>query len=339
MLGNGIYTSIDIYTMKKNELKSEENIHYIDKDFKSTVKLVFNKYDYLIFIMATGIVIRSIKDLISDKSKDPAIIVADEKGVNIISLLSGHIGGANYMSEYIGELINARPIITTATDINNKLAPDILLLRYNLKFKDFKALKNMTRDILDDEKVYIYSDTLLEEIEDKSYIFKDQLEDIKKENNIIIISNKHKQNFSSSYKNMVIARAKNLVVGIGCKKNKSFEEIYDKLKYLFNINNLSMDSIRIFSTIDVKKSEKGLINLANHFKKDIKIINRDDVLKIEDDFNGSDFVKKTIGVKSVCEPTAYIASKKNGRMLVNKTSLDGITIAVYEEKITFTKTR
>jgi cobalt-precorrin 5A hydrolase len=74
----------------------------------------FNKYSGHIFIMSTGIVVRVIAPLIQNKTKDPAIVVIDDLGKHAISLLSGHLGGANALTLQVAEIIGARPVITTA---------------------------------------------------------------------------------------------------------------------------------------------------------------------------------------------------------------------------------
>ena len=84
--------------------------------------------------MATGIVVRAIAPLIISKFSDPAILVMDEKGNNIISLLSGHMGGANEMTLYISDLINSNPVITTATDVNKKSSLDMIAKKLNASY-------------------------------------------------------------------------------------------------------------------------------------------------------------------------------------------------------------
>ena len=83
-------------------------------------------YDGLIFVMATGIVVRTLAPHLMSKLLDPAVLVMDDGGRNIISLLSGHIGGANRLTAYLARELEANPVITTATDVNNLLAPDVV---------------------------------------------------------------------------------------------------------------------------------------------------------------------------------------------------------------------
>ena len=87
------------------------------------------------------------------------------------------------------------------------------------------------------------------------------------------------------------------------------------------------------STVDVKENEQGLIDASNFLGLDLEIISRDEIKKIQDQFEGSDFVEKNIGVRAVSEPVALLSSTGNGKFLVMKEKYDGITISIYEEEM------
>lgn len=91
------------------------NFESFDSVYDLTSKL-FNQMDALVFICATGIAVRAIAPLIKSKLTDPAVIVCDETGQFAISLLSGHVGGANQLTKEIAQVIDAVPVITTASD-------------------------------------------------------------------------------------------------------------------------------------------------------------------------------------------------------------------------------
>ena len=128
----------DAFFIKKDNDYKNEQIIVVNKSLKEFVSEIFDKYDYLIFIMATGIVVRTIAPLVVSKFSDPAILVMDEKGHNIISLLSGHMGGANEMTLYISNLINSNPVITTATDVNKKSSLDMIAKSLNAHIDNFR---------------------------------------------------------------------------------------------------------------------------------------------------------------------------------------------------------
>ncbi|MDE6004987.1 MAG: cobalt-precorrin 5A hydrolase, partial [Oscillospiraceae bacterium] len=115
--------------------------------------------------MATGIVVRVIADLIKSKDTDPAVIVLDQQGKFVISLLSGHLGGANALTSTIAEVLGAIPVITTATDIENMIAFDNFAKNNNLIIENLKNLKYISSAMLEHEKITVFSDFALQEFD------------------------------------------------------------------------------------------------------------------------------------------------------------------------------
>ena len=150
--------------LKNNNVSSYTMSKYISDsrmkaftDLKETVKTHFSD-DAIIFVGATGIAIRSIAPYVKDKFSDPAVLVIDELGRYVISLLSGHVGGANELAEYIGGALGATPIITTATDINGAFAVDVFAKKHNLIISSRKLAKDVSAALLDKKAVDIDSD-------------------------------------------------------------------------------------------------------------------------------------------------------------------------------------
>ena len=102
---------------------------------------MFEQMDAILFISASGIAVRSIAPYVQDKTKDPAIVVMDEKGVFAISLMSGHLGGANELTGVLANLTGAVPVITTATDVNGRFAVDVFAKKNHCAISDMKISK------------------------------------------------------------------------------------------------------------------------------------------------------------------------------------------------------
>jgi cobalamin biosynthesis protein CbiG len=94
-------------------------------ELKDLVRDIFNRYEGLVFIMASGIVVRMIADLITDKYHDPAVVPVDDACRYAISPLSGHEGGANDLTWKVAALLGAEPVITTASDTNRRIVMGI----------------------------------------------------------------------------------------------------------------------------------------------------------------------------------------------------------------------
>ena len=127
----------------------------------SLMEEIFQTSDRILCIMATGIVVRTIAPFIVHKSADPAVVVMDERANFAISLLSGHLGGANEWTEELAKLTGATSVITTATDVNSIPAPDVLARKLALTVDSFDALVSTNAALVNGEKVYYYLDVSL----------------------------------------------------------------------------------------------------------------------------------------------------------------------------------
>ena len=320
----------EVYITNKllNNLKeNKESLNVIDGKLSDFMPYLFKHYDYLIFIMATGIVVRSIANEIKSKFHDPAIIVIDEKGKNVISLLSGHMGGANEMTNYISHILNANPVITTATDVNEKTSLDMIAKKLNAHIDNFKEnVKEVNSLIVNGGQVGVFIDGNYD-IDKRGLIIIENLNEFHrydKLDKIIYITNKQDTEIKDSRIIKVIP--KDIVIGMGCRKDTPYNDINNSLDDLLSKFNIDKNSIAKIGSVEVKKNEKGIIQLAKKLKVPFKIITLEEIKKIEDKFQKSEFVKKSIGVYCVAEPVAYILSNNN--LIVEKHKYKGITFSI-----------
>ncbi len=321
------YRDSVLYINDRFDVKGER-IRQISGGIGKLIPSIFSEYKCLIFIMATGIVVRSIAPHLENKAKDPAVIVMDEGGRNVISLLSGHLGRANEITLDIAKILNSNPVITTASDVNNSLAVDTLAIKLNCIIENLKDATKITAHIVNGERVGILSRNHLKMKLPHNVVVINNNSDIEGLKGIIQITN---ENGAITNKvDTVLLRPRNIIIGIGCKKGKTEEEIIRAVRISLDRVNKSELSIKHIATIDVKKDEKGILDTADYFKVPIIIVPSEDIKSIEDRFKTSDFVKKSIGVGAVAEPVALISSS-NGNLILEKSKYDGITIAIVEE--------
>ena len=300
-------TDCDVFTISKF---MKEKTLLIENGLQNFFEKNLLKYDTFLFITASGIAVRTIAPFIKSKDKDPAVLTMDEEGNFIISLLSGHLGGANEAAKILGEITGAVPVISTASDVSGKIAVDTIAMKINGKLESLESAKKVTSLIVAGKEVDI---KVPENMENEN------------PQGVILISNR---------KNIEIAKIipQNIVVGVGCKKDKEAEKIIDAVKDSFEKLNLCEESIRVFATVDIKENEAGIIGTAEYFGKELKIISHEDIQKIENNFETSQFVKKSIGVGAVSAPCAFIAGKGKGKFLAEKLKYEGITISIFEEE-------
>ncbi len=286
-----------------------------EKSLKERFEDIFNSYEGIIFISSTGIAVRYIAPYIKDKTSDPAVIVVDDLGRYSISLLSGHLGGANTLADEIAKVIDATSVITTASDGRGIEAVDMFAKRQGLYIEDMNSAKVITALMLEGKSIK----TIIR------VASSDEFDSINNVDGIIEITPYITDVDRYSSLPICILRPKVFNVGIGCRKGKSIAEIKSAIIDVFRDNSLSINSIKAIATIDVKGEEAGIIGACTELGCDLKIFGSDEVKGIQDDFTKSSFVYQSIGVTSVSEPCAYLAG---GKIIVNKTAIDGITVAV-----------
>ena len=141
----------------------EDGFLPFDGGFAHAARDAFSNYSALIFIGATGIAVRVLAPLVNDKFSDPAVVVIDERGQHVISLLSGHAGGANALTRYLAGMLGADPVITTATDVNEMAALDTLAFQLNARMTDFRtAVKAVNQMLVSNQRVGLWWDEELD---------------------------------------------------------------------------------------------------------------------------------------------------------------------------------
>jgi len=156
-LANNIGESLLIIPEKfKNHLSFNGNIDFFTSgQFTNKISQHWSQFKGHIFIMATGIVIRKIAIHLKDKTQDPAVVVCDEKGEFAISLLSGHIGGANRIAKFAASILNGNAVITTATDVQGVMAFDELAARNGWLVANPAKIKTLNSMLLEGKKIAI----------------------------------------------------------------------------------------------------------------------------------------------------------------------------------------
>ncbi len=291
----------------------------------------FYKYQGHIFIMSTGIVVRLIAPHLRHKTEDPAVVVADEMGHHAISLLSGHIGGANALAKKVAETIHATPVITTATDLSGVLAIDVLAKEQGLFIENPQAIKHVSMALLTGKPI---------DCHDPFGYLSSVMSDLMK------VTTHNSQftihNFPGVFIDDIVAdlaptililRPKSLIAGIGCNRNTDKEEIRDFLFETLERNMLAGTSLKCIASADLKADEPGLLELAGDLDIPAEFFPREALDKVEDIKTPSAMVEKHIGVKSVCEAAAIIGANR-GKLIVPKQVSGNVTVAI--ARIAFT---
>ena len=290
----------------------------------------FSTNDALIFIGAIGIALRAIAPYIKTKTKDPAVVVVDELGQFSIPILSGHIGGANELALQIAEDLGSIPVITTATDINSVFAVDTWAKSQGLQILNPECIKLVSSKLLKGESVHIKSDYVIQGNLPKN-VFLNDLEDFDENNDNnsnekydVIISH---YDLKEEYGNDTLLLVPQIItVGIGCRKDISFEAIESSILNIIESENYHILAINALASIDKKANEKGILEFAKKYGLPFNTYSAEELNSLEGDFTKSEFVKSVVEVDNVCERSAIMES--NGKLIRSKDTCDGAGVTV-----------
>ena len=293
--------------------------------------------DAIIFVGATGIAVRAIAPFICGKAVDPAVLVIDEAGRYVISLLSGHLGGANALARTAASLIEAEPIITTATDAESAFAVDTFAKENGFLLTDLRKAKEVSAKVLRGEKLRIYSDIPMERLVQRPARHEAELvpaQDIDRAD-IVISYRTHilKPTEKSSQAIGLRLIAKRVHVGLGARKGVTQAEVAAAVATCLEDAGIDPRAVVTLASIDLKKQEEGI--LAYSYESGVPFVTytAEELRTVEGAFAGSSFVQSVTGVANVCERAAAYAAGRSGHaeVLVHKTIHGNVTTAVAVE--------
>jgi cobalt-precorrin 5A hydrolase len=288
----------------------------------SEIRCQFNKFSGHIFIFSTGIAVRIIAPLLQSKTIDPAVVVIDDKGNHAISLISGHLGGANALTRKIAAMINATPVITTATDSNLLPSIDMIAKGRSVYIETPWNIKHINMAFLTGKVIGLY-DPFGFIKNDLARTFWQDISHTDQTMTQVFCSHEVRD----VSRETLILRPPVLSVGIGCNRGTGCNEIKQFLFMILQKKGLAADSICRFATTDIKKNEKGLLALSKEMKIQIDFYDKNDLNSVKTIKTPSKMVEKHLGVKSVCEAAA-ILSADNGKLIVPKKKNKDVTIAI-----------
>ena len=295
-----------------------------DAPLEELVKEAFSSADALIFWCAAGIAVRCIAPCLTHKSQDPAVLVLDERGKHCISLLSGHMGGANALAGTVSALCGAEPVITTGTDTEHRFSVDEFARCNGLVVTDWEKAKRISAKVLAGETLTIGSGMKKEQ-----YCPVEGLEE----------QNWKEREFPPDADVWITPRRitapdqvlqlipRNLTVGIGCRKGTELSALHAALDRFMEQTGLDRRGICRITSIDRKKEEQGLVDLASDLGVPFVTYTSEELLQAPGEYPSSEFVREITGVDNVCQRSAMLGAGDGAAVIAEKTVVDGITMA------------
>ena len=295
----------------------------------------FAASDALIYIGAVGIAVRAIAPHCRSKAADPAVVVLDECGRFAVPLLSGHLGGGNQWTLFLAQKLQADPVITTASDVNEYLAVDVWAKQQGWQIADLTLAKHAAAAIVAGEKLPFYAEDM-------------QIQNLPKELNLFSSKESFQKMISkragepiagivvSIYdhwqKNVLRLVPKWVILGIGCRKEKDPAEVETQVRQVLENYHVVVESIAKLVSIDLKAEEAGILRLAERWGIPFETFSTEELQLVPGTFAESEFVKKTTGVGNVCERAAVAALPEEAQRqpcwICHKQAENGVTVAM-----------
>lgn len=286
----------------------------------------------ILFIGACGIAVRAAAPFVRDKFTDPAVLVIDETARFVIPLLSGHVGGANELALRLAGVLSAEAVITTATDRNGVFAVDTFAAKRGLMIADRLLAKRVSAALLAGEPVGFFSDFPIDE---EKISGASRLGGLRFGQvcgiNIRITAEDSACMENGDEENAVLRLIPRCTaVGLGCRRGTDAETIRQVFSEALRRHHIDIRSVFSLASIDLKKEESGLLELAASLSVPFQTKNAGELLAVPGEYSDSDFVRQTTGVGNVCERAAMAAClerKADAKLLFPKYARGGVTVA------------
>lgn len=272
--------------------------------------------DLIVFVGATGIAVRMCAPFLQGKQYDPAVVVIDEQARFVISLLSGHLGGANALAQRLAEGLHAQAVITTATDGRGAFAVDTWAKAHNCTVHEVDRIKYISGAILAGQSVGFQSDFPVSGVLPEGVVAQG-------DSGMVLSVRTNQTPFGHTLH--LIPRI--VTLGIGCRRGTPQDAIEQAVSQVLEEEHMPWSAICAVASIDVKKDELGLCAFCQQHALPFLTYTAQELQGVPGQFAASAFVQHTVGVDNVCERAAIKASE-NGHLLRGKTPCGGITVAL-----------
>ncbi|ADG05178.1 cobalt-precorrin 5A hydrolase [Kyrpidia tusciae] len=348
---------VDVYCSEKFDLRAaggaqegETFSSFRATPFSGSVRELlqdgFHRYEGWILFISLGAVVRMIAPVLRDKKTDPAVVVVDDAGRFAISVLSGHLGGANRLAERVAEVLGAQPVITTASDVGRTIAVDLLGRSFGWTLADDRHVTPASAAVVNEEPVLV-----LQEAGERGWWTRptplpptihrcDSLEEARGTaaerarqglpgfGALLLITDRiwSEEELRQFAPYWVVYRPKSLILGIGCNRGTPRAEIEEVVEGTLRAKGLAVDSVAAVATIDRKKDEAGLVAMCRDRGWPLIAYTPDELNEMPMR-HPSETVYRYTGAYGVSEPAAMRAAGTD-RLLVDKIVSGNVTLSV-----------
>ncbi len=291
--------------------------------------------DALLLIMPTGVAVRAIGALASDKQHDPAVVVCDEAGRSVISLLGGHLGGANVLARVVAEQTGGQAIITTASDVQETVALDLLGRERGWRIAPGSALTRASAALVNGDRLALWDPyNLLQGAEWLATVERITSPAALSEPRfgaIMVVDDRVPE--PGWLEHGVVYHPPTICAGIGCRRDTPLAAIDAAVRMACARVGVALEALASVATVDLKAEEPGLLGFVEQQDLPLRMYGAADLQAVEPaaPFSPSAATER-FDLPGVAEPCALLAAGTT-RLLLPKQVLDGVTVALARKEV------
>ncbi|TXL17792.1 cobalamin biosynthesis protein CbiG [Methylococcaceae bacterium HT3] len=310
---------------------SKNSARFYSGPFREQIATLFQNYDQIVFFVSLGAVVRLVAPFLQSKDEDPGIIVVDDAAQFVIPVLSGHVGGANACAEMLADLLQATPVLTTASDVGKTIPVDILGRELGWQVEAPKI--NITRvsaHVVNEEPIAFIQEagnknwwTRSTALPKNIHLFEHFSDvDLSQFKAVLWVTNQDipENLWQQLHEGLVVYRPPSvkLVLGLGCDRGTPLITVETAITQALASANLSLEQVTLLASIDKKQDEVALLQLAKKIALPMLFYPAEQLAKVPVP-SPSAVVMKYVGTPSVSEAAAILAAETDmSDLLVEK---------------------
>jgi cobalt-precorrin 5A hydrolase / cobalt-factor III methyltransferase / precorrin-3B C17-methyltransferase len=259
----------------------------------------WNECDGIVLFLATGAAVRLVTPLLESKCADPGVVTVDDAARFAVALCGGHGGGANALAGRVAKALGAAPVVTTASDALGVSALDTLGEGLGFRLEDGSDLAAVGAALVSGERVNLVADRRCP----LGPLPENVVRAVVSEAPLILISDRITD---ATPRPAVVYRPPSIVAGVGCSRGASADEILSLLHSSLEEAGLSNGSLAALATIDVKRDEVGLLEVAERLGVPVRF-HAAEALSAAEPPNPSEVVRDAVGTPSVAEAAVLVS--------------------------------
>ncbi|MQG45833.1 MAG: cobalamin biosynthesis protein CbiG [SAR202 cluster bacterium] len=328
--------------------KDDDSGEAFDLPLRPVVKRAFAGYSSLVLFLSAGASIRLLAPLLESKQIDPAVVCVDDAGSFCVSLISGHVGGADQLAQEVAVCLGARAVVTSASHASGTLAVDLLGREFGWRLKaDATTITRASAAVINSQPIGIWQGAGEpgwwpdgKPLPGNIAVYA-TLEDLAASacaTALIISDTTSDLETLLADKITVVYRPRSLVIGMGCRRGVPVEELESLLAEALRENGLSAECLAEIATAEIKRGEPGLEQLAERHGVPLSFLQANELNAVFETNPGaitskSERAHGLVGVWGVAEPAALLTAGAS-ELLVNREKTTRATIAIARKDFT-----